>query len=74
MKEYINDKQYPAKVNIIVPSKENYQPPPTIKEILLDLVGSIIELAPYQNIMIISFTSYGLQIYVLSIITLVMMD
>ena len=36
MKEYINDKLYPAKVSVIDPSKENYQPPPIIKEILLE--------------------------------------
>ena len=32
--EYINGKLYPAKVNVIDPSRENYQTPPTIKEIL----------------------------------------
>ena len=37
MKEYNNDKLYPARVNVIDPSKENYEPPPTIKEILLEL-------------------------------------
>ena len=37
MKEYINDKLYPAKVNVLDPSKENYQRHSTIKEILLEL-------------------------------------
>ena len=31
VKEYINDKLYPQKVNVIDPSTENYQAPPTIK-------------------------------------------
>ena len=31
VKEYINDKLYPQKVNVIDPSRENYQAPPTIK-------------------------------------------
>ena len=31
VKEYINDKLYPAKVNVIDPSRENYQAPPAIK-------------------------------------------
>ena len=37
MKERINDKLFPAKFNVLDPSKENYQPPLTVKEILLKL-------------------------------------
>ena len=37
VKEYINDKLYPAKVNVIDPNRENYQAPLTITEILLKL-------------------------------------
>ena len=36
-KKYIYDKLYPAKVNVTDPSKENYQAPPTIKELPLEL-------------------------------------
>ena len=43
VKEYVNDKLYSAKFNVIDPSRENYLVPPRIKEILLELSISIEE-------------------------------
>ena len=37
VKNYIDEKLYPAKVNILDPKKENFIPPPTIDEILSEL-------------------------------------
>ena len=60
VKEYINDKLYPAKVNVIDPSRENYQAPPTIKEILLEL--SISSEEYYQALSISEDNDYELHL------------
>ena len=50
VKQYINDKLYPAKVNVIDPSRQIFKPTTTIKEMLLELYISSEEYYPAFSI------------------------
>ena len=60
VKEYVNDKLYSAKFNVIDPSRENYLVPPRIKEIVLELRISIEEY--YRTISISEDNDYELHL------------